>query len=97
MEKYKDRMEEFYVFTLDELRHRRYPIPTCLDPASKLPDDEWKETRPAATPSDRKRLMALDCEMVRTNGIYTYTSTILIYILGQNNSWKSTRSCYIGR
>lgn len=70
MEKYKDRMEEFYIFTLDELRQRRYPIPTFLDPTSKLPDDEWKETRPASTPSDRKRLIALDCEMVSINVMY---------------------------
>ncbi|KAI7880380.1 hypothetical protein K492DRAFT_130234 [Lichtheimia hyalospora FSU 10163] len=66
MEKYKDRLEEYYMFTLEEMRKCRYPIPTCLDPTSKLPDDEWKETRPAATPSERKRLMALDCEMVKT-------------------------------
>ena len=64
MEKYKDRLEEYYMFTLEEMRKCRYPIPACLDPTSKLPDDDWKETRPAATPSERKRLMALDCEMV---------------------------------
>lgn len=94
MEKYKDRMEEFYIFTLDELRQRRYPIPTFLDPTSKLPDDEWKETRPASTPSDRKRLIALDCEMVSINVMYKIT--ILMGYIGQNNCWKSTGSCHIG-
>ena len=64
VKKFEDNMNEYYVLTLDEMKGLGYPIPTCLDPESKL-DDDWKETRPVKDPIPRKRLIAIDCEMVR--------------------------------
>ncbi|KAI7850488.1 hypothetical protein BDC45DRAFT_518429 [Circinella umbellata] len=65
IKKFENNMNEYYVLTLDEMKGLGYPIPPCLDPESKL-DDEWKETRAVKDPIPKKRLIALDCEMVET-------------------------------
>lgn len=68
MEKYKDNMREFYMVTLEEMKKIEYPIPPFLDSSAVLPDG-WKETHPALEPlkeGERKRLIAVDCEMVLT-------------------------------
>ncbi|KAI9318358.1 ribonuclease H-like domain-containing protein [Dichotomocladium elegans] len=59
------KMEEFYVFSLEELKQYRYPIPPFLDPSITLPEG-WKETKAVKQVLPRKRLMAVDCEMVKT-------------------------------
>ncbi|KAI8066368.1 hypothetical protein BC940DRAFT_334235 [Gongronella butleri] len=52
-----------YTLTLEQMRDAGYPIPPSLDPSVTLPED-WKETRPGV--GGKKRLMAVDCEMVLT-------------------------------
>ncbi|KAI9246220.1 hypothetical protein BDA99DRAFT_527143 [Phascolomyces articulosus] len=63
---FENNMNEFYMLTLDEMKALGYPIPTFLDPESKLNDD-WKETRAVKEPIPKKRLIAIDCEMVETS------------------------------
>lgn len=53
------------MLSLKELAAGGYPVPPFLDPSVTLPD-EWKETKPALEPAKRKRLIAVDCEMVLT-------------------------------
>jgi hypothetical protein len=56
---------ELYVLSPKELVAGGYPVPPFLDPTVTLPDG-WKETKPALEPAKRKRLIAVDCEMVLT-------------------------------
>ncbi|KAI8884534.1 hypothetical protein K501DRAFT_182022 [Backusella circina FSU 941] len=63
--KYKDNMREYYVLTLEEMKRADYPIPPFLDQSKELPEG-WKETHAASEPSEKKRLIAVDCEMVLT-------------------------------
>ncbi|KAI8097563.1 uncharacterized protein BX664DRAFT_257633 [Halteromyces radiatus] len=56
---------ELHMLSLKELQDGGYPIPPFLDPTSTLPDG-WKETKPAIQPIEKKRLIAVDCEMVLT-------------------------------
>ncbi|CEP14692.1 hypothetical protein [Parasitella parasitica] len=68
MAKYKGNMREFYMLSLEEMRKNDYPIPPLLDQTVVLPDG-WKQTHPALEPlkeGERKRLIAVDCEMVLT-------------------------------
>jgi RNA exonuclease 1 len=63
--KYKDNMRDYYILSLDEMKRADYPIPPFLDPSRELPED-WKETHPASEPTEKKKLIAVDCEMVLT-------------------------------
>ncbi|KAI8138008.1 hypothetical protein BJV82DRAFT_632917 [Fennellomyces sp. T-0311] len=65
LEELKDNAAEYYTLSLDEMKASEYPIPTLLDPTVQL-DDDWKETRPVKEPLSKKRLIAIDCEMVET-------------------------------
>lgn len=47
----------------DVLKIEDYPIPKVLDPESEL-DEGWVDTLPE-TGIEPKKLVALDCEMVR--------------------------------
>lgn len=40
-----------------------FPIPTILDPESKL-EEGWVDTLPGTKNLESKKLVALDCEMV---------------------------------
>jgi RNA exonuclease 1 len=66
---FKDNMREFYVLSLEDLRKADYPVPPFLDEASVLPEG-WKETHAPIEPTTdndgRKRIIAVDCEMVLT-------------------------------
>lgn len=63
----KENVDKNTLFTLDleDLRGYGYPIPPFLDESVTLPEG-WKETRPAFEPTDKKKLIAIDCEMVLT-------------------------------
>lgn len=56
---------ELYILKLKELAGGGYPVPPFLDPNVTLPED-WKETKPALESAKKKRLIAVDCEMVLT-------------------------------
>ncbi|KAI8340320.1 hypothetical protein BC941DRAFT_348984 [Chlamydoabsidia padenii] len=56
---------ELYILSPKELAAGGYPVPPFLDPTVTLPSD-WKETKPASEPAKKKRLIAVDCEMVLT-------------------------------
>ena len=49
--------------TTKELKLEEFPIPLVLDPTSEL-EDGWVDTLPG-TGVEPKRLVALDCEMVK--------------------------------
>ncbi|CAO3611640.1 unnamed protein product [Cunninghamella blakesleeana] len=63
----KENIDKNTMFTLDleDLRGYKYPIPPFLDESVTLPEG-WKETRPSLEPTDKKKLIAIDCEMVLT-------------------------------
>ncbi|CAO3600688.1 unnamed protein product [Absidia cylindrospora] len=58
---------ELYILKPKELVAGGYPVPPFLDPSITLPED-WKETKAALEPAKKKRLIAVDCEMVLTAG-----------------------------
>ncbi|KAI9496551.1 hypothetical protein BDB00DRAFT_785622 [Zychaea mexicana] len=65
LKKYEDNLNEYYILTLDDMKASGYPIPTFLDPQAAI-DDDWKETRAVKEPIPKKKLIAIDCEMVET-------------------------------
>ncbi|KAG0290058.1 hypothetical protein BGZ98_003610 [Dissophora globulifera] len=57
---------ENYMLKVDELRELDFPLPTYLDPTAKLRSG-WIETpKTTGTPPIARKLIAMDCEMVRT-------------------------------
>ncbi|KAF9179325.1 hypothetical protein BGZ51_005711 [Haplosporangium sp. Z 767] len=70
---------EKFMLTLAELREHEFPLPTCLDPSSPLPDGwietEQKENSQTSVP---KKMIAMDCEMCRTTAGSELTRISLI-------------------
>ncbi|KAF9426393.1 hypothetical protein BGZ94_006594 [Podila epigama] len=65
----KKKSSEYHMLKLNELKDSEYPLPTYLNPGSKLAEG-WIETpQPPASdsPHPKKKLVAMDCEMCRTS------------------------------
>ncbi|KAG0364437.1 hypothetical protein BC939DRAFT_418742 [Gamsiella multidivaricata] len=58
--------QEHYMLRIEDLRESNFPLPTYLDSDAKLAE-EWFETKQKTSrPSVPKKMVAMDCEMVRT-------------------------------
>lgn len=72
---------EFHMLTLDELKDSDYPLPTYLSPESEL-QEGWIETdRPTSNsdaPSPPKKLLAMDCEMVRRCFLFYFVLLLFV-------------------
>ncbi|KAG2179874.1 hypothetical protein INT43_003660, partial [Umbelopsis isabellina] len=55
---------EYYILKHEDMVAAEYPIPTCLDSSVALPEG-WHETRPGKD-VQKKKLVAVDCEMCET-------------------------------
>ncbi|KAI9355473.1 hypothetical protein BD770DRAFT_411681 [Pilaira anomala] len=77
---FKNKMREYYILSLEDLKKADYPIPPFLDNSVVLPEG-WKETH--APLKERKegeqmRIIGIDCEMVLTVSGSTLARVTLI-------------------